>query len=48
MRRTLATLVIALFAAVPASAQGETVYETLRVPTVGGDSLHVEIALPAG
>src|SRR3712207_9364214 len=48
MRRALATLVIVLFAAVPASAQAETVYETVRVPTVNGDSLHVEIARPAG
>src|SRR3712207_1145816 len=46
MRRAVATLIAALV--FPAAAQAETVYETVRVPTVNGDSLHVEIARPAG
>src|SRR5215217_9598222 len=46
MRRALATLVALL--AFPAAAQAQTVYETIRVPTAGGESLHVEIARPAG
>src|SRR4051812_23288449 len=46
MRRVLATLIA--FFAVTATAEAGTVYETVRVPTVNGDSLHVEIARPAG
>ncbi|HZI91366.1 MAG TPA: CocE/NonD family hydrolase [Thermoleophilaceae bacterium] len=39
---------LVLPAAAQAQAETETVYETLSVPTVDGDFLHVEIARPAG
>jgi X-Pro dipeptidyl-peptidase len=51
LARTLTAALLAL-ALVPsaASAQAEdtTVYETLSIPTVDGDRIHVEVARPAG
>jgi X-Pro dipeptidyl-peptidase len=45
----LAALAAALFAApATASAQGEPVFEQYRVPTVGGETLNVEVMRPPG
>ncbi|MGH2970304.1 MAG: CocE/NonD family hydrolase, partial [Solirubrobacteraceae bacterium] len=46
-RRSLLTALLGL-AMLPGAAQAETVYETLSIPTVDGDRIHVEVARPAG
>ena len=45
---TAALLALALLPAAAAAQADTTVYETLSIPTVDGDRLHVEIARPAG
>jgi X-Pro dipeptidyl-peptidase len=47
LRRSLLTALLTLLV-LPAAAQAETVYETLSIPTVDGDRIHVEVARPAG
>jgi X-Pro dipeptidyl-peptidase len=48
LRLVLAALAALLLLPGAAQAQTETVYETLSIPTVDGDRLHVEVARPAG
>jgi X-Pro dipeptidyl-peptidase len=46
LTRTLLAALSALLL-LPAAARAETVYETLSIPTVDGDRIHVEVARPA-